>query len=85
MAPFGEVCGNYKVCGRLHNIYVNVLMVFRDDLTTLLTKAGSGLTVKALMDNLQETIEFETSMAKKWATPVCPFSFISHASLLIEF
>ena len=60
-------------------------IVFRDDLTTLLTKAGSGLTVKALMDNLQETIEFENSMAKKWATPVCPFSFIPHPSLLIEF
>ena len=85
MEPFGEVCRNYKVCGRLHKFHVNVLMVFRDDLTTLLTKAGSGLTVKALMDNLQETIEFETSMAKKWATPVCLFSFISHPSLLIEF
>ena len=58
--------------------------VFRDDLTTLLTKAGSGLTVKALLDNLQETIEFETSMTKKWATSVCPFSFRSHLSLLIE-
>lgn len=66
-------------------IMLTYSIVFRDDLTTLLTKAGSGLTVKALMDNLQETIEFETSMAKKWATPVCPFSFISHPALLIEF
>ncbi|KAF8800212.1 hypothetical protein BYT27DRAFT_7200395 [Phlegmacium glaucopus] len=43
--------------------------ITRDDVTTLLTKAGSGLTVKALLDNLQVTTEFETSMAKKWATP----------------
>ena len=66
-------------------IVLTYLIVFRDDLTTLLTKAGSGLTVKALLDNLQETLEFESSMAKKWATPVCPFSSISHTSILIEF
>ena len=60
-------------------------MVFRDDLTTLLTKAGSGLTVKALLDNLQVTTEFEASMAKKWATPVCRFSSICHISLLMAF
>ena len=62
-------------------------MVFRDDLTTLLTKAGSGLTVKALMDNLQETTEFETSMAKKWATPVCPqfhISFFTSHRILVQ-
>ena len=58
------------------NSHVNSVQCFsRDDLTTLLTKAGSGLTVKALLDNLQETLEFEASMAKKWATPVCPFQF----------
>ncbi len=42
----------------------------RDDVTTLLTKAGSNLTVKSLLDNLAITIEFEQSMSKKWATPV---------------
>jgi hypothetical protein len=84
LAPFSKVCGNYTVCGRLHAYCVNVVKIFyRDDLTTLLTKAGSGLTVKALLDNLQETLEYESPMAKKWATPVCPFSFTSlpHFSL----
>lgn len=40
-----------------------------DHVTTLLTKTGSSLTVKALLDNLQITTEFEASIAKKWATP----------------
>ncbi|KAJ7282965.1 Vps53-like protein [Mycena rebaudengoi] len=39
----------------------------RDDLAALLSK--TTLTVKALLDNLQLTAEFESSMAKKWATP----------------
>ncbi|KAF9050241.1 Vps53-like protein [Panaeolus papilionaceus] len=43
--------------------------ITRDDVTTLLTKAGSNLTVKVLLDNLALTTEFELSMAKKWATP----------------
>ncbi|KIM45519.1 hypothetical protein M413DRAFT_442185 [Hebeloma cylindrosporum] len=43
--------------------------ISRDDVTTLLTKAGSNLTVKALLDNLAITTEFEQSMSKKWATP----------------
>lgn len=33
-------------------------------------KAGPSLTVKSLLDNLQITTEFETSMVKKWATSV---------------
>ncbi|KAJ6625846.1 Vps53-like protein [Mycena sp. CBHHK59/15] len=43
--------------------------ITRDDLTTLLTKTGSSLSVKALLDNLQITVDFESSMTKKWATP----------------
>ncbi|TFK44162.1 Vps53-like protein [Crucibulum laeve] len=43
--------------------------ITRDDLSTLLVKARSSLTVKSLLDNLQLTTEFETSMARKWATP----------------
>lgn len=42
----------------------------RDDMTALLSKAGSKLTVKQLLDTLQETREFEASMARKHATPV---------------
>ncbi|KAJ7497608.1 Vps53-like protein [Mycena latifolia] len=43
--------------------------ITRDDLAALLSKAGTSLTVKALLDNLQLTAEFEASMVKKWATP----------------
>ncbi|KAF8894339.1 Vps53-like protein [Gymnopilus junonius] len=42
--------------------------ITRDDVTTLLTKAGSNLTVKALLDNLAIATEFEQAMSKKWAT-----------------
>ncbi|PCH36062.1 hypothetical protein WOLCODRAFT_108133 [Wolfiporia cocos MD-104 SS10] len=44
--------------------------ITRDDMTVLLSKAGSKLTVKQLLDTLQETIEFEASMARKYATPL---------------
>jgi hypothetical protein len=39
-------------------------------MAALLVKAGASLSVKALLDNLQITSEFESTMAKKWATPV---------------
>ncbi|KAH6906364.1 Vps53-like protein [Coprinopsis sp. MPI-PUGE-AT-0042] len=42
--------------------------ITRDHVTTLLTKIGPSLTVQALLENIQITNEFETSMAKKWAT-----------------
>lgn len=42
----------------------------RDDMTVLLSKAGNKLTVKQLLDTLQETQDFESSMARKYATPV---------------
>ena len=44
----------------------------RDDMTTLLSKAGSNLTVKQLLDTLQEVLDFEASIVKKYATPVDP-------------
>ncbi|EMD37699.1 hypothetical protein CERSUDRAFT_136451 [Gelatoporia subvermispora B] len=44
--------------------------ITRDDMTALLSKAGSKLTVKQLLDTLQETREFEASMARKHATPI---------------
>lgn len=47
-----------------------LILRFRDDMSTLLSKAGSSLTVKALLEALQQTTEFEMSIAKKWATPV---------------
>ncbi|TCD68264.1 Vacuolar protein sorting-associated protein 53 [Steccherinum ochraceum] len=44
--------------------------ITRDDITVLLSKAGSKLTVKQLLDTLQETLDFESSMARKYATPI---------------
>ncbi|OSX65954.1 hypothetical protein POSPLADRAFT_1177410 [Postia placenta MAD-698-R-SB12] len=44
--------------------------ITRDDMTVLLSKAGSKLSVKQLLDTLQETMEFEESMTRKYATPV---------------
>ncbi|KAJ6498983.1 Vps53-like protein [Mycena sanguinolenta] len=43
--------------------------ITRDDLAALLSKTGASLTVKTLLDTLQLTAEFESSMVKKWATP----------------
>ncbi|KAF9073619.1 Vps53-like protein [Rhodocollybia butyracea] len=42
--------------------------ITRDDITTLLSTAGKSLTVQTLLDNIQIVAEFESSMAKKWAT-----------------
>ena len=39
-------------------------------MTALLSKAGVKLTVKQLLDTLQETMDFESSMARKYATQV---------------
>ncbi|KAH9944691.1 Vps53-like protein [Amylocystis lapponica] len=44
--------------------------ITRDDMTVLLSKAGSKLTVKQLLDTLQETMDFEASMTRKYATPL---------------
>ncbi|KAI0084909.1 Vps53-like protein [Irpex rosettiformis] len=44
--------------------------ITRDDLTVLLSKAGSNLTIKQLLESLQEVLEFESSMVKKYATPL---------------
>ncbi|KAI0744093.1 Vps53-like protein [Daedaleopsis nitida] len=44
--------------------------ITRDDMTALLSKAGSKLTVKQLLDTLAETMEFEASVMKKYSTPL---------------
>ncbi|KAI0358545.1 hypothetical protein OH77DRAFT_1420941 [Trametes cingulata] len=44
--------------------------ITRDDMTALLSKAGSKLTVKQLLDTLQETMEFESSIMRKFGTSV---------------
>ncbi|KAJ3481813.1 hypothetical protein NLI96_g7407 [Meripilus lineatus] len=43
--------------------------ITRDDMTVLLSRAGSKLTVKQLLSTLEETMEFENSLGKKYATP----------------
>ena len=45
-------------------------------MTTLLSKAGSSLTVKLLLDTLQEVLDFEASIAKKYVTPVSGSLFL---------
>ncbi|KAN0091332.1 Vps53-like, N-terminal domain containing protein [Tylopilus felleus] len=51
-------------------LFAKFVSITRDDLSILLSKAGQSLTVKLLLETLQQTTEFESSMAKKWATPV---------------
>ncbi|KAG0700832.1 Vps53-like protein [Suillus ampliporus] len=51
-------------------LFTKFVAITRDDLAALLSKAGSSLTIKALLEALQQTIEFESSMAKKWLTPL---------------
>lgn len=41
-------------------------------MTALLSKAGKDLTVAMLLDALQQTKDFENSMARKFAVPVSP-------------
>ncbi|KAH7913280.1 Vps53-like protein [Hygrophoropsis aurantiaca] len=50
------------------HLFAKFVGITRDDLSALLSKAGSSLTVKVLLETLQETIEFEGSISKKWAT-----------------
>ena len=54
----------------IHAAWVEFNAMNREDIAALLAKAGSSLTVKSLLDNLQLTVEFESTMAKKWATSV---------------
>ena len=52
-------------------------------MTALLSKAGSSLTVKQLLDTLQEVLDFESSLAKKYATPVSQPTQVIKATCLI--
>lgn len=51
-------------------LFTKFVSITRDDLVALLSKAGSSLTIKALLEALRQTIEFESSMAKKWLMPL---------------
>ncbi|EJD03009.1 uncharacterized protein FOMMEDRAFT_108090 [Fomitiporia mediterranea MF3/22] len=42
----------------------------REDLSRLLEKAGNGLTVSMLMQSLQQALDFEAFVSKKYATPI---------------
>ncbi|KAF7797607.1 hypothetical protein EIP86_008807 [Pleurotus ostreatoroseus] len=59
--------GDWRVAWHLTAKFVEIT---RDDMTALLSKAGSSLTVKQLLDTLQEVLDFESSLAKKYATPM---------------
>lgn len=52
-------------------------------MSILLSKAGSGLTVKQLLDTLQEVLDFEALISKKYVTSVgVPAQFVLHLSEL---
>ncbi|KZP34522.1 hypothetical protein FIBSPDRAFT_924022 [Athelia psychrophila] len=51
-------------------LFAKFAEITRDDLSVLLSKAGSSLTVKVLLDTLQQASEFEASIAKKYATTI---------------
>ncbi|KIJ68088.1 hypothetical protein HYDPIDRAFT_173763 [Hydnomerulius pinastri MD-312] len=51
-------------------LFAKFVAITRDDLSALLSKVGQSLTVKVLLETLQQTTEFELSMTKKWATPL---------------
>lgn len=66
-----QVHRDYKVhiaCGTVRLPFSPKLA--RDDMTALLSKAGSKLTVKQLLDTLQETMDFELSITRKFGTSV---------------
>lgn len=75
MGAVCEICGDHSVgCVAIFLVRVaSANCAVRDDISSLLSKAGSSLTVKILLDTLQQTTEFELSIAKKWATSVCLF------------
>ncbi|KAI6040208.1 Vps53-like protein [Pisolithus marmoratus] len=51
-------------------LFAKFIAITRDDLSTLLSKAGPSLTLTLLLETLQQTTEFEAAMSKKWATPL---------------
>ncbi|KAI6033241.1 Vps53-like protein [Pisolithus orientalis] len=51
-------------------LFTKFVAITRDDLSTLLSKAGPLLTLRLLLETLQQTTEFESAMSKKWAAPV---------------
>ncbi|KAI6131588.1 Vps53-like protein [Pisolithus croceorrhizus] len=51
-------------------LFTKFVAITRDDLSTLLSKAGPSLTLKLLLETLQQTTEFESAMSKKWAAPL---------------
>ena len=55
----------------------------REDLARLLEKAGNALTVSALMQSLQQTLEFEAFLTKKYAASVrCLYTLDVSLSLI---
>jgi hypothetical protein len=53
-------------------------------MTALLSKAGSSLTVKQLLDPLVVVVEFEASMVKKYGTPVSRHIFFIPTLLVLN-
>lgn len=49
----------------------NACLFHREDLTTVLAKAGATLTVPLLLESLQQTTDFEAFLGKKFGVSVC--------------
>jgi vacuolar protein sorting-associated protein 53 len=47
-----------------------MIILFREDIARLLENAGSSLTVTTLMQSLQQALEFENFVSKKYSMPV---------------
>ncbi|KAG1727197.1 hypothetical protein EDD22DRAFT_1016813 [Suillus occidentalis] len=58
-------------------LFTKFVAITSGDLIASLSKAGSSLMIKALLEALRQTIDFESSMAKKW---LMPFNEILEAS-----
>lgn len=52
------------------NGWLNKLIVHRDDLSNLLEKSAQTLTVTVLLQSLQQALEFETFLSRKYSTSV---------------
>lgn len=57
------------------------ILSHREDLHTLLGKAGKNLTITVFMQSLQHCLEFEAFVAKKYNTTVCHLP--SHDGVLL--
>lgn len=68
--------GHYSVCdsflsqSTIFTLTDTLTMISRDDISTLLAKLGSQITVTLLLESLQHSLEFEAFASRKYQMPV---------------